>query len=305
MAPESSERSQPWDSPAPMPEPGPTGATSALGGDVEHDPVGVGTQQVGDDAIGARSGVLHHAVVAGDDHAPMMTRGCRTGGAGCRPSACARGRFRRETAIGGLEVARMGAGATTREGRWSNGRCASGSTSTPGRTSSCAAASTTPRRGRRCSGDHYDFAASDVKVLLDRQATKAKVQRALGDLLAGLEAGDVLVFTNSSHGTYRADASGDESLYDEAMCPYDCETELLVDDELRELFAGLPDGVRLTVISDSCHSGSVTQGAADWRPRTAGASGGSTRRRSGCREHPRRPAHRQAARRRAVPRVGR
>jgi hypothetical protein len=107
--------------------------------------------------------------------------------------------------------------------------------------------------------EHYDFAPSDVKVLLDKQATKARIQRALGDLLAGSKRGDVLVFTNSSHGTYRADESGDESLYDEAMCPYDVDTELLVDDELRELFSGLADGVRLTVISDSCHSGSVTR----------------------------------------------
>ena len=107
--------------------------------------------------------------------------------------------------------------------------------------------------------EHYDFTPTDVKVLLDKQATKARVQRALGDLLAGSKRGDVLVFTNSSHGTYRADEHGDESLYDEAMCPYDCDSELLIDDELRELFSVLPDGVRLTVISDSCHSGSVTR----------------------------------------------
>ena len=105
----------------------------------------------------------------------------------------------------------------------------------------------------------YDFATTDVKVLTDRQATKAKIYKALGDLLAGSKRGDVLVFTNSSHGTYRADKDGDEALYDEAMCPYDCDTDLLIDDELRELFAAIPDGVRLTVISDSCHSGSVTR----------------------------------------------
>ena len=107
--------------------------------------------------------------------------------------------------------------------------------------------------------EQYDFASTDVKVLTDRQATKAKIHKALGDLLAGSKRGDVLVFTNSSHGTYRADKNGDESLYDEAMCPYDCETDLLIDDELRELFTAIPDGVRLTVISDSCHSGSVTR----------------------------------------------
>jgi hypothetical protein len=107
--------------------------------------------------------------------------------------------------------------------------------------------------------DHYDFASTDVEVLTDRQATKARIHTALGNLLAGSTRGDVLVFTNSSHGTYRADTNGDEALYDEAMCPYDCETDLLIDDELRELFAGIPDGVRLAVISDSCHSGSVTR----------------------------------------------
>jgi hypothetical protein len=70
----------------------------------------------------------------------------------------------------------------------------------------------------------------------------------------------VLVFTNSSHGTYVADTSGDEPTYDEAICPYDCEANLIVDDELRELFAAsLPKNVRLTVISDSCFSGTVTR----------------------------------------------
>jgi hypothetical protein len=106
---------------------------------------------------------------------------------------------------------------------------------------------------------HHDVARADVTMLRDRAATKKKVLRAVGDLLAGARSGDVLVFTNSSHGTYLADTSGDEPRYDEALCPYDCADELIVDDELRELFGGLARGVRLTVISDSCHSGSVTR----------------------------------------------
>lgn len=106
---------------------------------------------------------------------------------------------------------------------------------------------------------HYDFPQADVKLLLDSQATKANIMAGLKDLLAGASAGDVLVFTNSSHGTYRSDTSGDEPMYDEALCPYDCAQNLIIDDELRELFSGLPDGVRLTVISDSCHSGTVTR----------------------------------------------
>jgi hypothetical protein len=106
---------------------------------------------------------------------------------------------------------------------------------------------------------HYGFPEENVVVLLDAEATKANIVAGLEDLVAGADEGDVLVFTNSSHGTYLADTSGDEPRYDEALCPYDCADELLVDDELRELFAGIAEGVSLTVISDSCFSGTVTR----------------------------------------------
>jgi hypothetical protein len=108
---------------------------------------------------------------------------------------------------------------------------------------------------------HYDFAQTDVKLLLDSEATKSKIVAGLKDLLAGAAEGDVLVFTNSSHGTYIADTSGDEPMYDEAICPYDCADNLLVDDDLRELFVNVPKGVHLTTISDSCFSGTVTRAA--------------------------------------------
>src|SRR5947207_2808729 len=62
---------------------------------------------------------------------------------------------------------------------------------------------------------HYDFPSADIKLLLDSQATKANVLAGLKQLLAGAKAEDVLVFTNSSHGTYVADSSGDEPMYDE------------------------------------------------------------------------------------------
>jgi len=106
---------------------------------------------------------------------------------------------------------------------------------------------------------HFDFPRADVKLMTDRQATKRNIMAGLKDLLAGATAGDVLVFTNSSHGTYVVDTSGDEPKYDEAICPYDVAHNLILDDELRALFADLPRGVRLTVISDSCFSGTVTR----------------------------------------------
>lgn len=105
--------------------------------------------------------------------------------------------------------------------------------------------------------DHFDF--TDVKQLLNGDATKANMKAGIEGLLTGAKAGDVLVFTNASHGTYLADTDGDEIGYDEAICPYDTDANLLLDDELRTLFKNIPKGVSLTVISDSCHSGSVTR----------------------------------------------
>lgn len=108
--------------------------------------------------------------------------------------------------------------------------------------------------------DHYDFAPADLAMLTDADATKANILTGLKDLFAGVSYGDVLVFTNSSHGSYEPDLDGDEpNGYDEVLCPYDIQDNSILDDELRELFADLPRGVHLTVISDSCHSGNVTR----------------------------------------------
>lgn len=109
--------------------------------------------------------------------------------------------------------------------------------------------------------DHYGFARDNVRLMLDAEATKANIMAYLESMVTGAKPGDILVFTNSSHGTYVADTSGDEEKYDEAMCPYDIPDNLIIDDELRELFEKLAKGVRLAVISDSCFSGTVTRAA--------------------------------------------
>lgn len=97
--------------------------------------------------------------------------------------------------------------------------------------------------------NHFGF--TDVQMLLDSQATKQNILDGLADLISGAEPGDVLVFTNSSHGTYVADSSEDEE-YDEAMCAVDIN---ILDDELRSVFDTIPEGVNLTAILDNCHSG--------------------------------------------------
>ena len=106
---------------------------------------------------------------------------------------------------------------------------------------------------------HYGFASPDVRVMNDAEATKKNVLAALKDLLAGARDGDVVVFQNSSHGSYVADKSGDEPTYDEILCPYDIDSNDITDDELRGVFAGVRPGVRLTVILDNCFSGTATR----------------------------------------------
>jgi hypothetical protein len=113
---------------------------------------------------------------------------------------------------------------------------------------------------------HYDFPRAGITLLTDAQATKAGVMSGLKKLLANASSGDVLVFTNSSHGTQVLDKGDGDETVDEVMCSIDFPNEILVDDDLRGLFSVLPAGVHLTVISDSCHSGSGTRLGDDKEP---------------------------------------
>ncbi len=106
---------------------------------------------------------------------------------------------------------------------------------------------------------HFDFVAPDVQVVTDRDATRETMLDRLKGLLAGAKKGDTLVFTNSSHGTYIVDTSSDEERYDQALCPHDSDVNLIVDDELRDLFSAVPAGVNLVTILDNCHSGTGTR----------------------------------------------
>ena len=109
----------------------------------------------------------------------------------------------------------------------------------------------------------FGFPSNKVTLLTDQQATKKNIMQGLRQLIRNAKAGDVLVYTFSGHGTYIADKDGDEEGFDEAQCPYfespyDSAADLILDDELRQLFKTVPSSVHLTVISDSCHSGSVS-----------------------------------------------
>lgn len=107
--------------------------------------------------------------------------------------------------------------------------------------------------------EEFDFPDANVTVITDEGATRQALIDGLKELIEGSSSGDVRVFTNSSHGSYIPDTSGDEETYDEVICPYDTREEVLSDDDLRGLLDTLPAGVSMTVISDSCYSGSNTR----------------------------------------------
>ena len=106
-------------------------------------------------------------------------------------------------------------------------------------------------RGRGC---HVD-------VLLDREATRARIVEALGTAIREASGDDHVVFTFSGHGSWLPDDDRDEpDARDEMMCPHDVmKDEFLLDDDLHDLFCAKAAGVRIYVIADSCHSGSVTR----------------------------------------------
>jgi hypothetical protein len=76
-----------------------------------------------------------------------------------------------------------------------------------------------------------------------------------------VRADDIFLLTYSGHGGQVPDTNGDEpDRKDETWVLYDGE---LVDDELHELYTQFKSGTRVVVLSDSCHSGTVTRAMYD------------------------------------------
>lgn len=112
-----------------------------------------------------------------------------------------------------------------------------------------------------CEPDANDMAAiaqglgHSVTRLLTQQATRNAVLASLADHASRLERGDLLIVSYSGHGGQVPDGNGDESDgLDETWCLYDGQ---LLDDELYDAWTRFRPGVRILVLSDSCHSGTV------------------------------------------------
>lgn len=96
-------------------------------------------------------------------------------------------------------------------------------------------------------------------VLMTAQATRAAVLAALRKAAKTLKKGDFFFLTFSGHGGQVADVTGEEiDRKDETWCLWDSQ---LIDDELYLELSRFAAGVRILVLSDSCHSGTVTRNA--------------------------------------------
>ena len=98
----------------------------------------------------------------------------------------------------------------------------------------------------------------ECEVICDEEATRSKVISSLKKNAQRAESGDLFFLTYSGHGGSVPDKNYDEKfdLVDETWCLYDGQ---LIDDELHNIFGLFKEGVRVFVISDSCHSGTITR----------------------------------------------
>ncbi len=114
-----------------------------------------------------------------------------------------------------------------------------------------------------CEADAEDMVAIaksgkfEVKTLLTSKATRSEVTQQISKAAMALKAGDLFLLSYSGHGGQLPDLNRDEAdAQDETWCLFDGE---LVDDELYTLLGKFAAGVRILVLSDSCHSGSVVK----------------------------------------------
>lgn len=113
------------------------------------------------------------------------------------------------------------------------------------------------------------FPAAGITVLKDDEATKVAILDALTGILRDPHV-DHVVFTLSSHGTQIPNTGDDDEPdgVDEVFACYDLNQDgddwdrdtVIVDDELRDLFATVDERVLLEVVLDTCHSGDGLKG---------------------------------------------
>ena len=119
-----------------------------------------------------------------------------------------------------------------------------------------------------------DVGYTDIKTLVNGQATKAQIVTAFKSLTSRCKSGDMVYIHFSGHGQLVTDVNGDEQDgWDEAWIPYDAYLKYgrkdkgekhLVDDEINVLLTNIRKKIgesgKLLVVVDACHSGDSSRG---------------------------------------------
>ncbi len=109
----------------------------------------------------------------------------------------------------------------------------------------------------------YESLAADAgfqtNILLTNAATTAALSASLAGYAAALNSGDTFFLSYAGHGGSIPDLNGDEDdMKDETWLLHDRQ---FIDDELFAALQQFEPGVKLLLVSDSCHSGTVTRKA--------------------------------------------
>lgn len=99
---------------------------------------------------------------------------------------------------------------------------------------------------------------TEIKSVLEREATTEGIKAGLEWLVTGVEPGDVIVFHYSGHGS-QLPSSVEDDKWEEIICPIDLNwmDKVITDDTLRQIFDKVPNGVNTTLVLDCCHSGTM------------------------------------------------
>lgn len=121
--------------------------------------------------------------------------------------------------------------------------------------------------------EHMGYRTDEIAVLKDSQATRKNLLRTMNNwLVRSTKPGDRVFIYYSGHGSQLPDDNNDEKDgLDETLSPIDTTKEggnQITDDEFGAILAKISDR-ELTVIIDSCHSGTISRGAV---PETASTS---------------------------------
>jgi metacaspase-1 len=120
----------------------------------------------------------------------------------------------------------------------------------------------TPYELAGCVNDAHDWATvldtHGYQVRLMLEPTRTDLLAVLAATIGRVGWGDRFVFTFSGHGTWVPDTDGDEAdRRDEALVAADL--GLITDDEIQRVMARLAHGAGGLILSDSCHSGTVSR----------------------------------------------